>query len=244
MQITLDRLSKAFDSRPVLDGLSLTVEPGQVIALLGANGAGKTTLLRLLAAILMPSGGEIRYDGRQFGRQRIDLRHRLMFMPDLPAAFPGATIIRHIGMVFRLYERPTAGMEDRVIELLRALSILPLAETSFRLLSRGEAYKGALAALLAVDPELWLLDEPFASGMDPNGLAAFRRHAREATDRGRTVIYSTQILEVAERFSDRVCILHRGRIAAFASVDELRAGGGGSDDVLASLFRQLEAESV
>lgn len=244
MHITIDRLSKAFDSLPVLDDITLDVESGQVIALLGANGAGKTTLLRLLAGILVPSGGDVLYDGQPFRRDRIDLRRRLMFMPDLPAVFPGTSIIRHIGMVLRLYEQAGVGMEDKVIELLREFDVLPLAESMFRSLSRGESYKGALVALLAVDPELWLFDEPYASGMDPNGLAAFRRHAREAADRGRTVIYSTQILEVAERFSDRVCILHSHRIAAFASVDELRAGREGNGDVLATVFRQLQADSA
>ncbi|MCL4192627.1 MAG: ATP-binding cassette domain-containing protein [Thermoguttaceae bacterium] len=195
MRIKIDRLSKAFDSLSVLDDITFDVEPGQVIALLGANGAGKTTLLRLLAGILVPGGGDIYYDGQPFRRDRVDLRRRLMFMPDLPAVFPGTSIIRHIGMVLRLYERSSIGMEDKVIELLREFDVLPLAETMFRSLSRGESYKGALVALLAVD-------------------------------RGRTVIYSTQILEVAEQFSDRVCILHNDRIAAFYQGSRTASGRG------------------
>jgi ABC-type multidrug transport system ATPase subunit len=85
-----------------------------------------------------------------------------------------------------------------------------------------------------------LFDEPFASGMDPRGLAAFRSEAGAAARRGRTVLYSTQILEVAERFADRVCVLHRGKVHAFAEVAQLRQGAAATEPVLEELFRQLQ----
>ncbi len=174
----------------------------------------------LLATLYVPDHGRILFDGELLERGRIDLRRRLHFLPDLPVAFFESSVIRHIAMAVRLYDALRPGLEDRVVELLRDFDLLPLAEVPLSRLSRGERYKGgALVAMLAFDPELWLLDEPFASGMDPRGLTAFRRHAREATARGRTVICSTQIMEVAERFSDRSCILHRGRVHAFGRVE-------------------------
>lgn len=96
--------------------------------------------------------------------------------------------------------------------------------------------------LLAIDPPIWLLDEPFASGMDPLGLTAFRRHAHQAAERGHTVIYTTQILEVAERFSDRVCVLHQGTVRAFGALDSLREPGEASDGILLRLLEQLRGE--
>ncbi len=83
-----------------------------------------------------------------------------------------------------------------------------------------------------------MLDEPFASGMDPRGLTAFREHASAAAKQGRTIVFSTQILEVAERFADRVCILHNGRVHASGTIDELRRAAS-STQVLEELFAQL-----
>jgi ABC-type multidrug transport system ATPase subunit len=109
-------------------------------------------------------------------------------------------------------------------------------------LSRGQIYKTALIGMIVADPELWLLDEPLASGMDPLGLTAFRRHAREAVQRGRTVIYSTQLLDAVERFSDRVGVIHQGKMRAFDSIAVLRERIGASDNVLEELFIKLRQE--
>jgi ABC-type multidrug transport system ATPase subunit len=83
------------------------------------------------------------------------------------------------------------------------------------------------------------MDEPFASGMDPQGIDAFKRHAREAASRGRTILYSTQILDVAERFSERVCLIHQGEVRAFDTMDNLRGQARDKDNVLEEMFRQL-----
>ena len=179
----------------------------------------------MLATIAAPSAGEVRLDGELLRRDRIDLRRRLFFLPDTPYVLYG-TAIRHIGMVLRLYEADRPAIEERVLELLREFDLLPLANVRLGGLSRGELYKAALVALIAADPEVWLFDEPFASGMNPHGIAALRNQAKAAVARGRTVIYSTQIMEVAERFSDRVCILHKGRVEALDSVDRLARQAG------------------
>lgn len=241
MKIELEGVSKHFGPVTALDDVSLAIDPGEVVAVVGANGAGKTTLLRLLAGIAAPTRGELRYDGEVFRRDRLDLRRRFAFLADVPCCFPEMTVLRHIGMVLRLYEAVRPDSAEAVAEMLREFEILPLVETRLERLSRGQSYKAALVALMAVDPELWLLDEPFASGMDPHGLSAFRRHMREAAGRGRTIVYTTQILELAERSADRVCVLHRGRVRAFDRVDALRGRAGG-DAGLENIFAELHAE--
>ncbi len=242
MHIKIDHVTKRFGRVTALDDVSLAIEPGQVVALVGANGAGKTTLLRALGAVVVPTAGEIRFDGELFRRDRLDLRRRLGFLPDFPFFFPGSTVLAHIGMALRLYDAVRPGIEQRVLDLLKRFDILPLAETPMSKLSRGQAYKAALVAHLAVDPELWLFDEPFASGMDPLGIAALRALAWEAIDRGRTVIYSTQILEAAERFADRVAVIHRGRLRAFGSIDSLRHAESEDGEVLAEILAALHEE--
>jgi ABC-type multidrug transport system ATPase subunit len=239
MNIELRGLTKKYKSFRALDEVSLTLGPGQIVALLGPNGAGKTTLLRCLAGTIAPQQGELLYDGQVFRRDQMDLRRRLLFLPDFPAVFEEWSPISHLGMTLRLFGRDGAGIEERVMELFREFDLLPLASAPFATLSRGQRYKAALAAMIAVGPELWLLDEPFASGMDPNGINVFKRRAREAAIAGATIIYSTQILDAAERFSDRICIIHRGKVAAFDETARLRQSDANGTSGLDDLFAQL-----
>lgn len=239
MKIELQGVLKSYRMIRALDHVSFEIEPGQIVSLLGPNGAGKTTLIRCLAGIAAPDKGGVYFDGAEFSRDRMDLRRRLHILPDFPFMFWDQSIIRNIGIVLRLFEADGEGSENRVLGLLRDFDLLPLALRPVQSLSRGQAYKAGLVAMLAVDREVWLLDEPFASGMDPHGIDAFKRHARAAAARGRTIIYSTQLLDVAERFSDRVCVIHKGEIRAFDTLSRLREQSQDKDNVLEEIFRQL-----
>lgn len=239
MKIELRAVLKSYGSVRALDRVSLDIEPGQIIGLLGPNGAGKTTMLRCLAGIAAPDQGQIYFDEQEFLRSRLDLRRRLYFLPDFPFHFWDQSILRNLAIVLRVFEADSPGSELRIVDLLRDFDLLPLALRPVGSLSRGQAYKAGLTAMIAADPDVWLLDEPFASGMDPHGIDAFKRYARAAASRGRTIIYSTQILDVAERFSDRVCVIHQGSIHAFDSLEGLRRHALDKDNVLAEMFRNL-----
>ncbi|MCY3018611.1 MAG: ABC transporter ATP-binding protein [Planctomycetota bacterium] len=239
MRIEIKDLSKSYGKVRALSGISLAIEPGQIVAVLGPNGAGKTTLLRCLATIAAVDRGSILCDEEELRRDRIDLRQRLFFLPDFPLFYPEMKLVRHIGMVLRVYRADAPEAPARVLELLRDFDLLPLIDSGMGTLSRGQAYKAALCACLAVDPELWLLDEPFASGMDPHGLMSFKNRARDAAARGHTVLYSTQILDVAEGFSDKVCVIHKSELRAFESVAQLAEKKGTPGNVLESLFETL-----
>jgi len=243
MKIELRGVVKRFGKIRALNRVSLELAPGQIISLLGPNGAGKTTLLRCLAGIVGPDKGELLFDDQPFRRDRLDLRRRFLFLPEIPFLFWDATVLRNIGITLRLYEADRPGVEEQVFALLREFDLLPLADRPVHTLSRGQIFKTGLVALLAVDPEVWLLDEPMASGMDPHGLSAFREHARRAAGRGRTILYSTQILDVAERFSDRVCVIHQGEIRAFDTLASLRSRATDKANVLTELFRSLREEA-
>ncbi len=240
MKIELRAVSKSYGRARALDRASLEIGGGQIVAILGANGAGKTTLLRCLAGIAAPDSGEIVYNDQVFQRDNMALRREVFFLPDMPVVFYEMSVVRHIGMVLRVFQKEEAGIEQKVLQLLKEFDLFTVAENPLNTLSRGQVYKAALAALIAVNPQVWLLDEPFASGMDPHGINTLKRYTREAVARGTTVIYSTQILEVVEKFSDRVCILHQGEVRAFNSVSLLESAqqGGGLEDI----FQQLREE--
>jgi ABC-type multidrug transport system ATPase subunit len=242
MNIELKGVLKSYKSVRALVDVSFEIGPGQIVSLLGPNGAGKTTLLRCLAGIAAPDRGRVCFDGEEFRRDRLDLRNRIYVMPDFPYLFWEQSIVRNLAIILRLYNADGPGAEGRVLELLRDFDLLPLALRPVNSLSRGQLYKAGLVAMLAADRDVWLIDEPFASGMDPQGINEFKRHARNAADRGRTILYSTQLLDVAERFSDRVCVLNKGRVWAFDTLATLRQRAGGKDNVLDELFRQLREE--
>lgn len=228
MRIQLQGLTKKFGAMVALDEMWLEIAPGEIVAIVGANGVGKTTLLRCLAGINAPTSGKILYDDEEFSRKRTDLRKRLFLLAETPFLFRHAlkqpTLIDHISLVLDAYEEPGVAPEmvEKTVALLDEFKILPLAEHNVGTLSRGQQYKGALAALLAVDPELWLFDEPLASGMDPAGISVFRQHCHAAAQRGRTILFTTQILEATRHLADRICILHEGRVVAVDTVEQLR----------------------
>jgi ABC-type multidrug transport system ATPase subunit len=239
MHISLQGVTKTFGATRALDDVTAEISPGSIVAVVGANGAGKSTLLRLLSAVQIPTAGSICFDGEAFSRPRLDLRRRLMYLPDIPPIFPLSTPLAHLAMVYNLYEAERADLSEFVVRVLEELDLLPLAECTVSTLSRGQAYKAALATLLTVDPELWLLDEPFAAGMDPQGQAVFRRYASKAAGRGRTVFYTTQILEIAELFSDYVMIIDHGKLFAFDSVRAIVGPSAARSGVLEGVFARL-----
>ncbi|GAA5481144.1 ABC transporter ATP-binding protein [Haloferula sargassicola] len=223
MEVRVEGLVKAYGRKPALSGLDLRLGGG-LVCLIGLNGAGKSTLLGCLAGLLVPTAGQVRFDGARFSMDDLALRRRIAWLPDQPFAYAEHKVIEHIAMVVRAYQvEVDAAVEARLLGWLEEFGMLELAEERMGQLSRGQHYKAGLIAQMAVAPELWLLDEPFASGMDPRGLAAFRREARARVQAGGTVVYSTQILEIAARFCDRMLVLDGGKLVADLTKADLEA---------------------
>ena len=239
MHIWLRSLSKRYPGIRVMEDVSAEIGPGQTIALLGSNGAGKTTLLRCLTTLSAPDSGQILIDDEELRRGRLDLRRRMMFLPDFPPLFAGMDPLATVAMHVKLWEADRPGIEHRVAELIDRLDLAALSGLPVETFSRGQRYKTALAALLAVDPELWLLDEPFASGMDPMGISTFRTEARAAaSERGRIVLYSTQIVDLAVGFSDRIAVLRRGELRLYDTKADLQSDPEKLSAILSAPHRQ------
>jgi len=218
MQISTRELTRQFDRLRVLDKVSVDFPSGKITALLGANGAGKTTLLRCLAGLSHGNAGSVLLDGETLQTGRLDLRRRLMFLPDFPPDAGDIDIMEMLAMHLKIWQADRPGVEWRVAELLDELHLSAFAGASCATLSRGQRYKAALLALFAVDPDLWLLDEPFASGMDPAGIGVFRRECQHAATLGRTILYSTQIVELAAEFSDHIAVVNLGSVTLYDTV--------------------------
>lgn len=238
MQIQFESTTKSFWGKKALDDLNLVIEPGSLVAVLGVNGAGKSTLLRCLATHIMLSRGAIRLDGELLLRERFDLRRRLHWIHDNPVGFQNMDMLGQIAVTLDAYGHRPVGIEDQVFELLREFSLLECEYQPVSQLSRGQRFKAALTAMVALDRELWLIDEPFASGMDPLGIKAFKKFARASVQRGNTVVFTTQILEIVETFADQVIVLNRGKLAAFGTPDSIK---NSSADIssLQGFFEQL-----
>jgi ABC-type multidrug transport system ATPase subunit len=237
MQIELRDLQKRFGPGPAVDAVNLVIAPGSMVAVLGENGAGKSTLLRLLAGVCVPDQGQVCYDGDVFTRGRLDLRRRLLFTPDTPLLFQDQTVARNLAAFSAIYG---ISLEEREAELaawMEGTGAAPLIRRTAGKLSRGQVWKVALAIAATVKPELWLVDEPFASGMDAAGLAAFRKLARWLTAEGGTVVFTTQIVELAVESADWVCVLREGRAVVWDRAEKLRerlgqAGEDGAERLL------------
>lgn len=212
MHVELQNVSKSFGRTQALRDLDLNLPPSSIIAVLGENGAGKSTLLRIMGGLCAPDKGTVRYDGSLFSRENILLRKRLHFTPDMPLLFHDQTVARNISTFAALYGKPPAGREDYIGHWLEETGAAALMKRKAGMLSRGQSWKAGLGCVAVIEPELWLVDEPFASGMDAIGMGAFRRLARHLADQGGTILYTTQMVEMAVEFSDHVCVIRDGSI--------------------------------
>jgi ABC-type multidrug transport system ATPase subunit len=232
-------LGKNYGPAKVLDRVSLAFEAGELVAVLGVNGAGKTTLLGCLAGILGWTRGEVKVDGKRLSREDIEQRRKLAMLPSGGLYFGFADTVRNAAIFSELWRGIDADAPLDLEEWLERLGLLEVAFQPLAELSRGQIYKASLLALHCADPEIWLLDEPFAAGMDARGMEAFRRLARHATGKGRCVIYTTQFPELAARFADRVIVIGHGGVLL-----DQKTAGRDQEDLIRMLGQPLGVQEA
>src|SRR6476659_4052152 len=218
--IEVSGLRKAYAGRTVLDGLDLTVQPGKLLALLGPNGAGKTTTVEIVEGYRTPDAGAVRVLGQDPRRGGPDLKARVGLMLQGGAGLEPRATPRDL---LALYGAFHEGVR-RADELIELVGLADVARSRVRRLSGGERQRLSLAIALIGEPEVLILDEPTA-GMDPEARRSTRELVASLLDEGRTILLTTHDLGDVEHLADQVAILHRGRIVAEGSPDELTTGG-------------------
>jgi ABC-2 type transport system ATP-binding protein len=219
--IEVQHLTKRYGKYVALDGVSFSVDPGEVVGFLGPNGAGKSTTMRILTTFMAATSGMARVGGNCVFEQPDRVRERIGYMPEnnpLPQDLRVADYLNFRAELKRLTKRETA---ERVTEVLEQCYITDVANRFISQLSRGYRQRIGMADALLAKPELIVLDEP-TSGLDPNQVRSVRRLIRGLAGK-HTVLISSHILSEIEMTCDRVVILHKGRLLASGALNELMA---------------------
>lgn len=221
--IEIEGLSKQFDDLLAVDQVTLTVRPGQVLALLGPNGAGKTTTVRMLSAILKPTAGHARVAGYDVVTHSSDVRRNVGVLTEAPGLYNRMTGREYLDFFGQLREMPETSRKARVTFLADWFKMTDALDRRLGEYSKGMAQKIALVRTLLHDPPVLLLDEP-TSAMDPASARLVRDTILQMrNDDHRTIIVCTHNLPEAEELSDRIAIIHQGRIIEQGTSAELKA---------------------
>lgn len=222
--LELHDVRKSFGRVRAVDGLSLALPPGEILALVGPNGAGKTTALRMIIGMMKPDSGRILYGLNGGAADRMD-PHRIGYLPEERGLYTDVPVRRTLLYFAALRGMPRREAEPEAMRWLERLSLADRADEDVRNLSKGNQQKVQFITSVVHRPTLAVLDEPF-SGLDPINQDLFLGLVRELRDEGTTVLFSAHQMQLVERLADRVVLMREGRSAARGSFSELRARWG------------------
>lgn len=216
--LSVAHLRKEFDTVLAVDDVSFDVQRGEIFGLLGPNGAGKTTTIRVILNILEADGGETLYDGRKFSDRTRDI---LGYMPEERGLYKKSKILDTILYFAELRGVPRGKARADAYRWLKRFSLLEYAERKVEELSKGNQQKVQFITAVLHGPELLVLDEPF-SGLDPVNQILFKDILLELKKEGKAIIFSTHQMEQAEKLSDSLCLINKGRVVLGGSVREVK----------------------
>ncbi|MEU8995275.1 ATP-binding cassette domain-containing protein [Streptomyces caniferus] len=221
--VTCRALRYAFGETKAVDGVDLSVRPGEVFGLLGPNGAGKTTAIRCITTLLPVPAGMVRVFGHDAAKERMAVRRLLGYVPQQLSADAGLTGRENVALFARVFDVPRRERAARIAQALEAVGLTDAAGRLAKTYSGGMIRRLELAQALVSAPRLLMLDEP-TIGLDPIARTSVWEHinaVRAAT--GMTVLVTTHYMDEADQYCDRLALMHHGRIRALGTPDELRS---------------------
>jgi ABC-2 type transport system ATP-binding protein len=219
--LELKGVTKKFSAIPVVNNVSFSVKPAEVLGYLGPNGAGKTTTIKMLAGLLEPTKGEIFFRGKNIKQNLYEYKKKIGYVPEQSEIYPHLSAQEYLLLIGRLRYIREKILKDKIEKLLALFQLKEDRHSPISSYSKGMRQKVLLSAALIHNPDILLLDEPL-SGLDVTTAMVVKDLVRRLEQEGKIIIYSSHVLEVTEKICTRVIILHKGTIVANDSVENLR----------------------
>lgn len=219
--IEIENLTMNYGDLRALDGLNLTIQPGELFAFLGPNGAGKTTAMKLLTGLMKPDDGRVRLCGHDIQKDPLLAKSLLGYVPDVAVFYEKLTPVEFMEFIAELFEMDQAHAATQTDGLFTKFALHEYTRQRIENLSHGTRQRLAIASALLHDPKVFVIDEPMV-GLDPIHARTVKREIKERSQRGTTVLMSTHLLNIAEELADRIGIIHHGKLIALGTLEELR----------------------
>ena len=226
-----------------VDSLSLTVNNGEIFGFLGPNGAGKTTTIRMLTGIIQPDEGELELNGISILKRPVAAKRQFAFVPDNPETVSRLKAIEYLNFIGDVYKVPADIRRQRIEMYCGKFGLKQVLNNKISSFSHGMKQKLFLIASLITDPQNWILDEPMV-GLDPEAAFIVKEIMRERAVSGKSVFFSTHVMEVAEKLCDRIGIIKSGKLIFTGTMAELKELHGKENQSLEDIFLELTGSEV
>ena len=235
-----------------VDGISLTVRPGEIVGILGPNGAGKTTLLRMLSSLLKPTSGEVYINRVVQGegenrevekiRDALSIKKYIGYLSGNTKLYGRLTVRELMEMFAGIYGIPEKEIPDRIDTVIDLLDLSEFIDNRIEKLSTGQTQRASISRCIVHDPDIYIFDEP-TLGLDILSSTSIIEFMKKEKERGKTVIYSTHYMEEAEYLCDRIIMLNKGKAITNDSPEQLKARTGASD-MRGAFYEIIKAEGI
>lgn len=220
--LNLTHVSKTYNkTHKAVDDISISIEPGQIVGFIGPNGAGKTSTLKMITGLLNPDAGSLLINGHDIVKDPENAKRQFGFVSDNPNSFLKLKGLEFLNFVADMYDVDSSTRHELIIQYSRLLSIEDALNQKIASYSHGMRQKVMVIAALLHDPNLLILDEPL-TGLDPQSSYHLKELMKERTRSGKSVFFSTHVLEVAEKLCDRIIMINKGQIIYTGTLQTLK----------------------
>ncbi|AQQ52557.1 multidrug ABC transporter ATP-binding protein [Planococcus lenghuensis] len=233
--LEVDSLTGGYTRKPVLKEVSFSIKKGELVGLIGLNGAGKSTTIKHIIGLLQPKSGEIRLNGKTITEDMDAYRSSFSYIPETPVLYEELTLREHLELTAMAYGITEERLEARSAELLKEFRMEKRLRWFPSHFSKGMRQKVMIMSAFLADPALYIIDEPFV-GLDPLAIKSLLEQMETKKREGASVLMSTHILSTAERYCDRIILLHNGRVRASGTMTDLRKAFSMPDATLDDLY--------